>query len=141
MASALAIARKKDVHNELGLKSVVCAIVAFLKHVLFFCSGGCGARGLLRLCSGAGRSMLFMRENEAICPCGVFPQFCRFVASTLKLSVFECRKGNLKGRKGQMVSLGSKTPKEPKYLQDKRKTQQDHNWPLHQDWPHIGQKN
>ena len=59
----------------------------------------------------------------------------------LKHSVFYYREGHLGGSKrGQMVDLSSKTPKNLKCLQNKGKTKQEHNWPQEGTWLQVGQK-
>ena len=61
-------------------------------------------------------------------PCGVlvfFPVYSslrvKFALPIKDVVVWECNKSHFGGRKGQMVNLGSETPKQPKCLQIKGK--------------------
>ena len=52
----------------------------------------------------------------------------------------ECDKCHFGARKGQMVDLGSKTPKTAEMSAKQGATQEDHGCPHHIDWPHMSPK-
>ena len=79
-----------------------------------------------------------MCENGSICPYSVpSPIYSFFGVGVghfpLKAVCLECRKGHLGGQKGQMVNLGSQTPKQPKCPENRGKMHKTAIWLHHID--------
>ena len=68
----------------------------------------------------------------------LYSMLCTFPLWNVVL--LECAKGHLGVEKGPIVDLGSKTPQNAGMPTKQGKTQQDHDWPHHVDWPQIGHK-